>query len=91
MTGTLLAHTNATIVAAAPGTGGLQGWISDNIVPLILLGIAIVMLWIGGKGDNAGVARRGVGLIIGLVALGIALTPGAGARVGAFFAQLITG
>ena len=38
-----------------------------------------------------GVARRGVGLIIGLVALGIALTPGAGARVGAFFAQLITG
>ena len=40
---------------------------------------------------NAGVARRAIGLIIGLIALGIALTPGAGARVGAFFAQLITG
>lgn len=80
-----------TVLAQGPGTGGLQGWISDNIVPLILLGIAIIMLWIGGRGDNAGVARRGVGLIIGLVALGIALTPGAGARVGAFFAQLITG
>lgn len=91
MTGTFLEHARETLVAAAPGTGGLQGWISDNIVPLILLGIAIVMLWIGGRGDNAGVARRGVGLIIGLVALGIALTPGAGARVGAFFAQLITG
>lgn len=88
MTPTLL---GAALVAQAPGTGGLQGWISDNIVPLILLGIAIVMLWIGGRGDNAGVARRGIGLIIGLVALGIALTPGAGARVGAFFAQLITG
>ena len=57
----------------------------------MLLGIAVILLWIGGRGDNAGVARRGVGLIIGLVALGIALTPGAGARVGAFFAQLITG
>lgn len=88
MTGTIL---GATLVAQAPGTGGLQGWISENIVPLILLGIAIIMLWIGGRGDNAGVARRGVGLIIGLVALGIALTPGAGAEVGTFFAQLITG
>ncbi|WP_433784273.1 hypothetical protein ACQPX6_29140 [Actinomycetospora sp. CA-101289] len=88
MTVTLL---GADLVAQAPGTGGLQGWIQDNIVPLILLGIAIIMLWIGGKGDNAGVARRSIGLLIGLVALGIALTPGAGARVGAFFAQLITG
>lgn len=88
MTVTLL---GAELVAQGPGTGGLQEWISNNIVPLILLGIAVIMLWIGGRGDNAGVARRSVGLIIGLVALGIALTPGAGARVGAFFAQLITG
>lgn len=78
-------------VLAAVGTGGLQGWINDNIVPLLLLGLAIVMLWVGGRGDNAGVARRGVGLIVGLVALGIALTPGAGARVGQFFSGLITG
>src|SRR5436305_422043 len=42
-------------------TGGLQGWITDNIVPLVLLGIAIILLWIGGRGDNAGVARRSVG------------------------------
>lgn len=88
---TVVESVSAHVLAQGPGTGGLQGWISDNIVPLILLGIAIIMLWIGGRGDNAGVARRGVGLIIGLVALGIALTPGAGARVGAFFAQLITG
>ena len=86
-----LGRASAVVLAQDPGTGALQGWISDNIVPLILLGIAIIILWIGGRGDNAGVARRGVGLIIGLVALGIALTPGAGARVGAFFAQLITG
>jgi hypothetical protein len=28
--------------------------------PLVLLGIAIMLLWIGGRGDNAGVARRSV-------------------------------
>lgn len=77
-------------VAQGFGTGGLQGWIQNNIVPLILLGIAIILLWIGGRGDNAGVARRSVGLIIGLVALGIAVS-GTGPDVGRFLASLITG
>ena len=36
-------------------------------MPLVLLGIAIILLWIGGRGDNAGVARRSVGLLVGLV------------------------
>jgi hypothetical protein len=71
-------------------TNGLQGWIQNNIVPLILLGIAIILLWIGGRGDNAGVARRSVGLIVGLVALGIAVS-GTGPLVGEFLARLITG
>ncbi len=71
------------------GTGGLQAWIQANVVPLILLGIAVIMLWIGGRGDNAGVARRGVGLLVGLVALGIAVS-GNGPQVGQFLAQLIT-
>jgi len=71
-------------------TGGLQKWIQDNVVPLILLTIAVILLWIGGRGDNAGVARRSVGLIIGLVALGIAVS-GRGPDVGKFLAGLITG
>jgi hypothetical protein len=71
-------------------TRGLQGWIQDNIVPLILLGIAIMLLWIGGRGDNAGVARRSVGLLVGLVALGIAVS-GNGPEIGTFLAKLITG
>lgn len=71
-------------------TKGLQGWIQDNIVPLILLGIAIILLWVGGRGDNAGVARRSVGLIVGLIALGIAVS-GSGPQVGTFLARLITG
>lgn len=71
-------------------TTGLQGWIQDNVVPLILLGIAVILLWIGGRGDNAGVARRGVGLLIGLVALGIAVS-GNGPEIGSFLAGLLVG
>ena len=71
-------------------TRGLQGWIQDNIIPLILLGIAIILLWVGGRGDNAGVARRSVGLLVGLIALGIAVS-GSGPQVGTFLARLITG
>lgn len=71
-------------------TTGLQGWIQDNIVPLILLAIAIILLWIGGRGDNAGVARRGFGLLVGLVALGIAVS-GQADEIGRFLAGLIMG
>lgn len=71
-------------------TNGLQGWIQNNVVPLILLGIAVILLWIGGRGDNAGVARRSVGLIIGLVALGIAVS-GNGPKIGSFLAGLLVG
>ncbi|GAY11061.1 hypothetical protein PSU4_22630 [Pseudonocardia sulfidoxydans NBRC 16205] len=78
-----------TFWVAQVSTGGLQGWIQNNIVPLILLGIAIILLWIGGRGDNAGVARRSIGLIVGLVALGIAVS-GTGPAVGSFLASLIT-
>jgi hypothetical protein len=71
-------------------TRGLQGWIQDNVVPLVLLGIAIMLLWVGGRGDNAGVARRSVGLVVGLIALGIAVS-GNGPEIGSFLARLITG
>lgn len=80
----------ALLYAQALSTNGLQGWIQDNVVPLVLLGIAVILLWIGGRGDNAGVARRSVGLIIGLVALGIAVS-GNGDEIGTFLASLITG
>lgn len=78
------------VYAQGVSTGGLQKWIQDNVVPLVLLGIAVIILWIGGRGDNAGVARRSVGLLVGLVALGIAVS-GKGPDVGSFLARLITG
>lgn len=71
-------------------TTGLQGWIQDNVVPLVLLAIAIALLWIGGRGDNAGVARRSIGLVVGLIALGIAVS-GSGPAVGSFLAGLLIG
>ena len=37
------------LAQAQLNTGDLQGWIQNNIVPLILLGIAIILLWIGGS------------------------------------------
>lgn len=80
----------ASLYAQGLATDGLQKWLQNNIVPLILLGIAIILLWIGGRGDNAGVARRSIGLIIGLVALGIAVS-GNGPKVGEFLASLIVG
>jgi hypothetical protein len=78
------------LLAQGLSTGGLQGWIQDNVVPLVLLGIAVILLWIGGRGDNAGVARRSVGLVIGLVALGIAVS-GSGPQIGSFLAGLLVG
>ncbi|ANY06857.1 hypothetical protein [Pseudonocardia sp. HH130630-07] len=69
-------------------TVNLQDWIRNNIVPLILLAIAVILLWIGGRGDNAGVARRSVGLLVGLIALGIAVT-GNGPAVGEALANLL--
>jgi hypothetical protein len=87
MVGTTLV---STLAQGGVTTTGLQRWIQDNVVPLILLTIAVILLWIGGRGDNAGVARRSVGLIIGLVALGIAVS-GQGPNLGRFLAGLITG
>lgn len=81
-----ISATYAQGVSSAP----LQTWIQNNIVPLVLLGIAIVLLWIGGRGDNAGVARRSIGLIVGLAALGIAVS-GRAPEVGKFLAGLVTG
>ena len=80
----------AALYAQGLTTGGLQGWITDNVVPLVLLGIAVILLWIGGRGDNAGVARRSVGLVVGLIALGIAVS-GQGPVIGSFLAGLLIG
>ena len=87
---TALGSSEIFIMAAQVTTRGLQGWILDNLVPVLLLSVAVILLWIGGKGDNAGAARRSVGLLIGLMALGIAVS-GKAPEIGTFLAGLLTG
>jgi hypothetical protein len=81
-----------TVVAQAElGTGGLRTWILDNLVPLLLLAVAVLLLWLGGgKGDNAGVMRRVGGVIIALGVIGLAVS-GAGVELGTWIAGLFSG
>jgi hypothetical protein len=75
-----------------PGTGNVRDWILDNIVPLLLLTVALLLLWLGGgKGDNAGVMRRLGGVIVALAIIGLAVTSDAGANIGKWLAGLFVG
>ena len=81
-----------TVVAQAElSTGGLSDWIQKNVLPLLLLAIAVLLLWLGGgKGDNAGVMRRVGGVIIALGVVGLAVS-GAGVELGTWIAGLFSG
>ncbi|MER7117329.1 hypothetical protein ABT332_22835, partial [Saccharomonospora azurea] len=71
-------------------TGNVQNWILDNIIPLVLLSVALLLLWLGGgKGDNAGVMRRLAGVVIALAIIGLAVS-GMGVDVGQWLASLFT-
>lgn len=73
------------------GTGGLRQWILDNLVPLLLLTVALLLLWLGGgKGDNAGVMRRLGGVFVALAIIGLAVTQ-AGVNLGKWLANLLSG
>ncbi|MCP2168168.1 hypothetical protein [Goodfellowiella coeruleoviolacea] len=77
----------------APGlsTGGIRQWILDNLLPLLLLTVAVLLLWLGGgKGDNAGVMRRLGGVIVALAIVGLAVT-NAGEGIGRWLAGLFGG
>lgn len=85
--------TALTVVAqgAELGTRNLRTWMLDNIVPLLLLAVAVLLLWLGGgKGDNAGVMRRVGGVIIALGVIGLAVS-GAGVNLGTWIANLFNG
>ncbi|WP_016697001.1 hypothetical protein [Actinoalloteichus spitiensis] len=80
--------TASTMIATSLETTGLTQWIIGNIVPLLLLTVAILMLWLGGgQGDNAGVMRRVGGVLIALGVIGLAVT-GAGVSIGEWIAGL---
>ena len=85
--------TALTVLAEAGelGTHNLRAWMLDNVVPLLLLAVAVLLLWLGGgKGDNAGVMRRVGGVIIALGVVGLAVS-GAGVNLGTWIAGLFAG
>ncbi|WP_020662358.1 hypothetical protein [Amycolatopsis benzoatilytica] len=83
--------TTLETLAAGLGTANVRTWLLDNVIPLVLLAVALLLLWLGGgKGDNAGVMRRLAGVVIALAIIGLAVS-GAGVNVGQWIAGLFTG
>jgi hypothetical protein len=87
MTGSAL----SILAASGLSTSTFNDWILKNLVPLLLLLVALLLLWLGGsKGDNAGVMRRVGGVFVALAIIGLAVT-GAGVNLGTWLANLFTG
>lgn len=85
-----LAQLNISAQQTGLGTGGIRDWILNNLLPLLLLAVAVMLLWLGGgKGDNAGVMRRVGGVIIALAVIGLAVN-GSGVDIGTFIAGLFS-
>lgn len=58
-------------------TGGVQSWLADNAIPLVLIVIGLSMLAASHKQDTAKIVTTLVGVVISLGALALALIPGA--------------
>lgn len=80
----------STAVAAAATTTGLQAWIRSNVIPLLLLVIAVMLFVVAQRGDNAKAMKVVAGVIIALGVLGLA-TSGKAEGVGVWMASLVTG
>jgi hypothetical protein len=83
-------HALNTVIVAAATTGGLQVWIRSNVIPLLLLVIAVMLFVIAQRGDNAKAMKVVAGVIIALGVLGLA-TSGKAESVGGWMAALVTG
>ena len=83
-------HSLNTVIAGAATTGGLQVWIRSNVIPLLLLVIAVMLFVIAQRGDNAKAMKVVAGVIIALGVLGLA-TSGKAESVGAWMASMVTG
>ncbi|MFD1045670.1 hypothetical protein ACFQ1S_08870 [Kibdelosporangium lantanae] len=66
----------------------MRNWLLDNIVPLGLMVVAVLLLWLGGgRGENSQVMRRVLGVLVALAVLGLSVT-GAGKDIGTWLANL---
>ncbi len=83
-------NTVHTVVVAAADTGSLQAWIKSNIIPLLLLLIAVMLFVLAQRGDNARAMKVVAGVLIALAVLGVA-SSGRADDLGAWLASLVTG
>lgn len=70
------------------GTTGLQQWLLDNAVPVVLLVVAVGLLFAAMRGDNAKGMKVFLGVLLGLVVLGLAVSgqaPKIGSQLWALF------
>ena len=79
----------AALVSATGDTANLQSWIKGNIIPLLLLLIAVMLFVFAQRGDNAKAMRVVAGVVIALAVLGVATT-GRADEVGTWLASLFT-
>lgn len=81
----------SVLAQSSLSTTNLREWILNNLVPLLLLTVALLLLWLGGgRGDNAGVMRRLGGVLVALAIIGLAVS-GAGVNLGTWLANLLSG
>ena len=83
-------HASSAVLVAGATTGGLQAWILSNVIPLLLLVIAVMLFVVAQRGDNAKAMKVVAGVIIALGVLGLA-TSGKAEGVGSWMASLVTG
>lgn len=72
------------------GTGNLQTWIQDNVIPLLLFVTAAILFMVANKGDNAKAMRIVAGVVVALAVLGLAVG-GNATNVGSQLWKLFTG
>jgi hypothetical protein len=58
--------------AAEFGTVGLSDWIKENIVTLLILGVAVAVIWAARGGNISKGITMVAGLILGMAVLGLA-------------------
>lgn len=68
----------------------LMNWIQENVIGVIALTVGLIVMFVAGyKGNLSKGATMFVGLVLGLLVVGIAVTPAARESIGAWLAGLL--
>ena len=78
------------VLAAVGDTSGLANWLKGNIIPIVLIGIAVIVLARSGNKDHRGALTTVAIVLVGLAVLGLAIGGGA-ANVGTWLSRTVFG